>query len=213
MRTARSLIWAAALAAGLALGGAAYAGEGRGARGRSGVENRNRDPHGPHTGMRHRNGQVDQGWHRGQGKGGGEGKGEERCGKGRGRGFGRRGHRCGCDPEKRAEFCRRLRERFKDLDTGKFGELLKRIRRHRRGCGPRGQQGFRKRRHKDMDPEEREEFGKKPRERWDRGLHRGQDPDKGKGGGRYGKERDKWSDYENKPGRGNDRPRGPKGDD
>jgi hypothetical protein len=70
---------------------------GRPERGRSEVVDRNADPQGPHTGMTHESGTVDQGWHGERpsdssdgasedlGKGNGKGKGK---GKGQGRGQG-----------------------------------------------------------------------------------------------------------------------------
>lgn len=267
MRTAKRIIWTAALA-GLVLGGAALGGEGKANRGRSGERYRNRDPHGPHTGMRHRNGQLDQGWHGGKKKNedGGEGAGAGRKGRCRGRAHGMFRRRFGkrvrnMEPGRRDELVKRFKEKFEDLDPKqpwKVGE--------KRGEGRRGRPGMRlgqrpglRERFKQMDPEKRQELRKRLMERfkkmrgqrgrgqghgrpgmrrgqrrhlrerlqnlppekqaeikkklkghWDRGLHRGKDAGKCKGGGGFGRNRTKWDDYEGKPGRGNVKPAGPK---
>jgi hypothetical protein len=291
MKTMKQIIWTAALA-GIALGAAALGGEGQANRGRSGERYRNRDPHGPHTGMLHRKGQWDQGWHRG----GKKGEGEEKGGKAGHRG-GRRGRRPGprfgmlrrrmherfkhVDPGKRDELMKRFKEKFEDLDPDKpwnggqkpragqgrrpglrlgqrprLRERLKnmdpkkrqelrkrftghckhmrggqrqggrcrrpglrlgqrpRLREHLKNMAPKRRQELRKRileRIKDLPAEKRAEIEKRLKEHWDRGLHRGKDAEKGKGGGRFGKDRTKWDDYQGKPGKGNKNPAGPKG--
>lgn len=201
----------------LVLGGAvafwavsAAAGEGGkgggpgGPRGRSGVADRNQDPRGPHAGLTHRQGQIDQGWHRGQDKEkpGQAGQGGGKCGKG---GIGKRmrqrwmnmfrqgGQEAG---KLRCGLRMRLRHRLM--------MLRRRMQMQRAGGG-----GFRG---MPAEPPGGPSGGKTKgpgaRQRWDRGLHRGQAGGKPGGGGGFGRDREKWDDYQDKPGQGNQEPKG-----
>ncbi len=118
-------------------------------------------------------------------------------------------------PEKRQAVMGKLKERWKNLSPEKRSALRRKLREcFGRGSGDR-KHGNRNQPDRNRPPPRIEDDdngggGKAKRDHWDRGLHRGQredDPRGGKGGG-YGKDREKWDDYEDKPGNGNENPGG-----
>ncbi len=238
MKRLKQMVWMTALAS-VVLATSALAGESKANRGRSGERYRNRDPHGPHDGMEHRKGQYDQGCHRGGQKAerphdpkgrAGHCRDRARPGGGGQRGLcrGERRRPGHMDPAKRDELMKRFREKFEDLNPdkpwgGRKREAARRpgrrlwqrlhARAHREEVDPRKRQELRKRfseRRKNIETQKGEKGKDRTRQHWDRGLHRGEDTDKRKGGGGFGRDRQKWEDYDGKPGKGNQNPGGPK---